>query len=255
MKNTFGGLPSFISDLYGSAVAYIDVELPNGDRSIGAGFHVGEGIFVTARHVVEGVKILEFATTVDGLVNDSNGNFRVGGLSGESQTYRSTRATTGRVVSGPHFHPNPDVDVALLRIEGIDAPALHLGSHIADEWISDNLFVLQKVLVMGYPPIPFNGRAVLFMATAEINAVVRKYTGGNIHFAVSTMARGGYSGGPCLDKDGRILGMVVEALGKDEEATQLGFMAAVSIEPIIDCLLHHGLLPANQNVDPEENWD
>lgn len=255
MKSIFGGLPTFISDLYGSAVAYIDVELPNGSRSIGSAFHIGEGVFVTARHVVEGVRIIELATTVAGLIDDETGKFQVVDLQGDSHTYRPTKPQIGRLVSGPHFHPNDDVDVAVLKIEGIDAPALTLGSHIADEWIRDDAFALQKILVMGYPPVPFNGQAVLFMTTAEINAVVRKYTGGNVHFAISAMARGGYSGGPCLGSDGRIIGMVVEALGKNDEAIQLGFMAAVSIEPVIDCLLHHDLLPANQNVDPEENWD
>jgi hypothetical protein len=46
-----------------SSVAYVDVELPNGSRSIGSAFHLGEGVFVTARHVVEGNRIVEVCAT------------------------------------------------------------------------------------------------------------------------------------------------------------------------------------------------
>lgn len=38
---------------YRGAMAYIEVKLPNGDISIGSSFHLGEGIFITAKHVVD----------------------------------------------------------------------------------------------------------------------------------------------------------------------------------------------------------
>ena len=43
---------------YGPAVAYVEVESSDGDRGIGTAFHVGGGIYVTARHVVEGQTII-----------------------------------------------------------------------------------------------------------------------------------------------------------------------------------------------------
>jgi hypothetical protein len=43
---------------YASAVAYIAVKLPDGGQTIGSAFHVGEGVFLTARHVVEDNQIL-----------------------------------------------------------------------------------------------------------------------------------------------------------------------------------------------------
>ena len=36
-----------------AGIAYVAVETPTGDQSIGTAFHVGEGIFVTAAHVLE----------------------------------------------------------------------------------------------------------------------------------------------------------------------------------------------------------
>ncbi len=40
-------------------VVRITVTTPAGDTSTGAGFHIGDGYIVTARHVVEGVTIAE----------------------------------------------------------------------------------------------------------------------------------------------------------------------------------------------------
>ena len=64
------------------ALAYVDVEKPNGDRNIGSAFHVGEGVFVTARHIVEGNKIVEVKITEPVALNIrwlrlSEQNFRV----------------------------------------------------------------------------------------------------------------------------------------------------------------------------------
>jgi hypothetical protein len=35
-------------------MAYVVVVKPDGSEAIGSAFHVGEGVFVTARHIVEG---------------------------------------------------------------------------------------------------------------------------------------------------------------------------------------------------------
>ena len=44
---------------FAGAIAYVAVEGQDGVQGIGSAFHVGEGVFVTARHVVENLKILE----------------------------------------------------------------------------------------------------------------------------------------------------------------------------------------------------
>jgi hypothetical protein len=48
---------------YAPCMAYIAVMDAEGKESIGSAFHVGEGVFVTARHVVENVTINEVRTT------------------------------------------------------------------------------------------------------------------------------------------------------------------------------------------------
>ena len=48
---------------FSAALAYIAVEQPDGTPGIGSAFLVGEGVFVAARHVVDGLRIREIATT------------------------------------------------------------------------------------------------------------------------------------------------------------------------------------------------
>lgn len=50
-------------DNFASAVAYIALNKPDGCQAIGSAFHIGDGVFITARHVIEGNTITEFATT------------------------------------------------------------------------------------------------------------------------------------------------------------------------------------------------
>lgn len=90
----------------------------------------------------------------------------------------------------------------------------------------------------------------------EINALItlrdRKY----VHFVVSSIARGGFSGGPVLvaynesnKKSGTaLLGLVTDALVRDHGATETGFMTVLSVEPIYQCLEKNGMLPAVQKM-------
>jgi S1-C subfamily serine protease len=217
---------------YASAVAFVSVETPSGDQSIGSAFHIGEGVFVTARHVVENNKILSVATT--------HTTMRPLGDGSEAMVV-AHRAGRGVVKREALFHPDKDTDVALLLVEGIDAPAVPLGGHL-DDWLGDEL-TLCSVLVMGYPPIPFSKEPLLVAATAETNAVVDKYTGGHPHFVLSTMARGGFSGGPVLTDFGCALGLVTESLGRADQPAELGYHAVLTVEPIYVCLAHHDIMP------------
>lgn len=239
--------PRELYDRYAAAVAYVDVRLPTGDRSMGTAFHVGEGVFVTARHVVENVEIEAIATTVDRYEPNQSGLTRIAGREGR---FDQVPAAEGRLTRGPFFHPDDSIDVAAFVVEGINCPSIPLGGHL-DDWIDDDAFLLAEVLVLGYPPIPLSGRPVLLASRGEVNAVIDKYTGGHPHFIVSAMARGGFSGGPCLVEWGLVLGVVTEALSRAAAPTELGYLAAISVEPIYVCLAHHGILPACQ----KEGWD
>ena len=204
---------------YAPAVAYIAVESADGTQSIGSAFHVGEGVFVTARHVVEHHRILEICTTVE-------------------------RGATGIVKRGPFFHPNPKIDVAALVVDGIDSAVIPLGGHL-DDWINDSEFLLREVLVLGYPRIPLADKPVLVASRAEVNAIVDQIDCPHPRFLVSTMARGGFSGGPCLIEWDFALGVITHALIRDHGAVESGFMTVISVEPILQCLAAHHIMPQN----------
>lgn len=142
------------------------------------------------------------------------------------------------------------MDIAALIIEGIEYPVIPLGSHLGD-WINDDAFSLAQVLIMGYPPVPFSKEPILISSRAEVNAVIDKYTGDHPHFIVSTIARGGFSGGPCLIEWNFALGVVTESLVESNGAPESGYMAVISIEPVCVCLSHHRIFPKEQ----AEGWD
>lgn len=239
--------PQELYERYSSAVAYVVVKTQTGDESIGSAFHVGDGVFVTARHVVDGNEMLHIGTTTSILVDDPNGPVTIHDKPGK---FREILPGEGIIRSGPHFHPDDSIDVAAITVDGLEPPIIPLGSHL-DDWMNDDAFMLAQVLIMGYPPIPFSNRPQLVAARAEINAVVDKYTGGHPHFVVSAMPRGGFSGGPCIVEWDFALGLVTESLIAGDHPTELGFMAVLTVESIFVCLQHHKLVPAEQ----KEGWD
>lgn len=239
--------PRSLFKKYASAIAYVEVKTPNSDRSIGTAFHVGDGVFITARHVVEGNEILSIGTTVSRYVPDPNGLVTI---AGEEGNFRIIPPSEGAIKSGPYYHPNPSIDVAALIVEGLECPTIPLGGHL-DDWINDDEFILWEVVIMGYPPIPFSKEPLLVVARAEINAVVDKYTGGHPHFVISAMARGGFSGGPCMVEGDATMGVITESLIRDNVPNELGYMAVLTVEPIFVCLQHNHIMPSEQ----KEGWD
>jgi hypothetical protein len=236
---------------YRGAMAYIEVKLPNGDISIGSSFHLGEGIFITAKHVVENNQIISMATTEHYYVHDENGKTTI---HGDEQKYRSEFPKLLTIVKGPFFHTNELIDVGVLVCKEKDIIPIPLGGHL-DDWINDSQFILAETVVMGYPPIPFADKPLLIAAKGEINAVVDKYNTPHPHFIISTMPRGGFSGGLCLIEWKFALGLIVESLVTNNRETELGFMSVISVEPIFDCLKHYGLLPQVQKEGWEGFWD
>ncbi len=238
---------------YASAVAYIEVRRPDDEITVGSAFHVGAGVFITTRHVVDGGEILKVANTVVWRVPDPNG-MEVDGTTGVR--YRVVPPTEGRVSSGPHYHPDGQTDVAAVVVEGLRPAAIPLGGHL-DDWLNDEAFQLQPVLIMGYPRVPACDEPVLVAVRAEVNAVVDPERRSHPHFIVSAIPRTGFCGGPCLffGPEGFVLGVVTEALTDGSASAEFGFMAVLSVEPIWTCLQHYGLVPDEQKDGWEGFWD
>jgi hypothetical protein len=241
---------------YCAAMVYVEVELPSGDRSIGSAFHVGEGVFVTARHVVEGNKILEIASTDPAYIplsGEEAKKAKVFVRKGD-ENIPSHRVSNGvlELDRGPFFHLHDDVDIAVFRVREIDShtPVVQLGSHL-DDWLGYGDFVLSEAIVLGYPPVPMTRGPILIWARAEVNAQVDLYDTKPVHFVLSAMPRGGFSGGVAISEYGFALGVVTRSLTSNYSPVEMGFMTVIGVEPIYECLADHQLLPDIQ----AEGWD
>ncbi len=217
---------------YAGAVAYIDVEDAEKKRGIGSAFHIGDGIFITAKHVIEGKNILEVATTKRiELIQGSQDE------SGEPDVTLIDPAVLS-IVAGPYEDEFDDVAVFKVDFEGLLLPAIKLGSHTTHE-VSENEFVLSNVIVIGYPPIPFTTTPNQVVASGQVNAVIDVRHSKYVHFVLSTMARGGFSGGVALTESGFALGLITESLGYGESLVETGYMSVLSIDAAVSLAVKH----------------
>lgn len=218
--------------LYGASLIPVISVNAEGDQGVGSAFHVGDGAFVTARHVVEGMASCHIELD----------SYRLTQLA-ENAASAISLVDGAQTQINPLPHTDPKKDVAVFSIPSLaDLPAVPLGSHL-DDWITDHDFVLNEVLVLGFPPIPLSQRNVLFATRAQINAVVDLINVDHVHFIASAMARGGFSGGVVLSEWGIALGIVTSSLLKNGAPEELGYLTVLTVDPILECLGTHGLLP------------
>jgi hypothetical protein len=217
---------------------------------VGTAFHVGEGVFVTARHVVDGRVIKEVGFGDRSAIDRHPASL---------ESLKNGEYGAVRITDGPYFHMDPAVDVACFRIDPFPASEIPLGGHL-DDWLGQFELVLHRTLLLGYPPIPLTNEPVLVVSVGEVNSLVDLYVGcRHPHFIISSMARGGFSGAPALvaydelNSEGgtAVLGLVTQSLTRDQSQPELGYMAILSVEPIYDCLEQHGMLPASQKIGVE----
>ena len=253
---------------HASAMAYIDVEKPDGIRSIGSAFHVGDGIFVTARHVVEGNQIIEIKITepiavssreyftevmkldvTDEYIEEYDARLTINGHPPLFKHYMREL----EIIKGPYFAENEHLDIAAFGVREIHPAAgvIKLGVHW-DDWVFRGLWHLSDALILGYPPIPMVNQAMLVAARAEINTFVVPRHVQAVHFILSAMPRGGFSGGVAIHEDGVALGVITSSFLSNNMPEQLGFLAVLSIEAIVNCLQRNGLYPDIQKQHHDE---
>jgi hypothetical protein len=245
---------------YGCCMAYVAIER-DGKAGIGSAFHVGEGIFVTARHVLENATITEMKVTNEQLFyrSDLYPKNEDGSYTIDNDSPRICLDAGGVITmsAGPFFHPDATVDVAAFKAGGIAEGAhyIPLGSHL-DDWIGQGDFELSEAVILGYPPIPFTLEPTLVAVRSEVNAVVDVRTSGApVHFIFSGMPRGGFSGGVAISEYGFAIGTVTQSLLSGDLPSELGFFATTSIGIIFETLVLHKVLPECQKEGWDGTWD
>lgn len=172
---------------YGPAVAYVEVESSDGDWGIGTAFHVGGGIYVTARHVVEGQTIIGINHVVEFPI-EQRSDFELDEVGDDPSRCQLPR-------TGPFFHPDPRIDVACFTLLWYPPTEIEVGFHCKDLPYGKYDFLLDKCLIMGFPPIPFSREPILVATIGEVNACVKCYDHTFDHYIVSSMAREDLAGG------------------------------------------------------------
>lgn len=140
----------------------------------GTGFLIGPGALMTNAHVVAGVG--QPTVQIDGTTVDA------------------------RVV-----YYNPDVDIAILHFYGNSGTPLHLTGNASPD---------EKVAILGYPEDgPFNVQAARIRAEQRLRSqnIYGKGTVLRDTFSLRGLIRPGNSGGPVVDTDGRVVGVVFAA--------------------------------------------
>lgn len=243
-------------DPLSGALAYIEVEGRDKDLAIGSAFHVGEGVFVTARHVVEGRAIQEVRMTETFNVEPTEEEAAtVKAFTVHGPIYNVNNGVIN-ITAGPYFHEDPRVDVAAFEASEIDprTPVVPLGTHL-DEYLGPSDFILTEAIVLGYPPIPMTTRPVLVGARAEVNALALLYDAPNVHLILSAIARGGFSGGVAFSEDNYALGLVTRSLVTEKGSVESGYMAVLGVQPIYECLAQNRMLPAVQSDTWDGHWN
>lgn len=121
-------------------VAFLETSDARGNVSLGTCFHAGDGVFVTARHVVEGRTITSMGFDDFGVTQE---------LLQDPRHWGPKPHGTVSVLSGPHFHPDPTIDVSCFKADPYPTSHIHLGGHL-DDLMGQYEFVLHRTLVLGY---------------------------------------------------------------------------------------------------------
>lgn len=229
---------------YHSCIAYIETEDQLGNIQIGNCFHIGDGIFLTARNVIENKSIKNIGFDSNIFTNESS----------QKLDYFTENSKRLNIIDGPFFHVDIDVDVGCFRLDFIPNKFIPLSRHI-DNYLGHSEFLLHRTLLLGHPPMPYTSKPVLAAAIGDINAIVNIFDDKYLHYVVSSTMKMGFCGGPVLvahnelnkHSETVLLGLVTNILSLNHENN--GLLAVLSIEPIYLCLKQANLLPTKQNQD------
>lgn len=175
-----------VTEKLGQAVRPVVVTKSSGDEDIGTCFLLGnQCTLVTARHVVERMSRIE--------IPDFYGN---------PIKIKSIKVST-----------DPSLDVAIILADSIlsGLPAFRTSGYR----------VLDEVLCLGFPPVP-GFQSTLISDQATVNAELKASSGRVVaesnsyldqqkYFLINARVKGGNSGGPIVNHQGYVIGILVQA--------------------------------------------
>jgi S1-C subfamily serine protease len=175
------------------AVRVIEViNLSSAEVSVGTGFAIlfnhKKQYFITAKHCLP-----------------INSEIRINVFLGNMKEY----STPEKI----YIHRDDNIDIAILDFS-------------ERMLVSDNSFrlehpyLLDTILVMGYPPIPGTSDAVLVSSTGEITAKANTYFHKHEQIYVNANIKGGSSGSPIINSYGNVVGVIIES-ARDIKNTDL----------------------------------
>lgn len=126
-------------------------------------------------------------------------------------------------------------DVAVIKIDERNVPAVALGT-------TGGLASGAKVLIMGYPYNAQISSGDLFEATLTQGVVgaIKDYKGQKV-IQLDNKISPGSSGGPMLDEQGKVLGIVTYQTGEGLAGDDFGF--ALPVELVKEVLAKHNIIP------------
>ena len=131
-------------------------------------------------------------------------------------------------------------DVALLRIDAAPLPALRLGK-------SENLASGQRVYILGYPATaeigPSDSREATF-TSGIVSAVREDRSTGKRLFQTDAKVSQGSSGGPLLDENGEVIGIVTFQTDTLRRESGDNFAFALPVEAVTALLAEARITPA-----------
>ncbi|MFP9113920.1 serine protease [Flavobacterium sp. RHBU_3] len=177
------GFPEVV-DHFRDAVRLIEVkEKESCDINIGTGFAIlykhKKQYFITAKHCLP-----------------KKSEIRIKIFLGHGLEYESPENI--------YVHQDDNIDVAILEFSDRKL--------VSDKFFRlEHPYILDNILVMGYPPIPGTSDAVLVSSTGEITAKANTYFHKYEQIYVNANIKGGSSGSPIINTYGNVVGIVIES--------------------------------------------
>src|SRR6185437_4132559 len=175
--------PQLAQNTFPSVVMIVTSDANGQPLALGSGFSVGDSVIATNMHVIEGASAARIKVI------------------GRPETY-----TVGGVIG-----TNPTADLALLKVNGLNAPPLQLGD-------SKKAAVGDHVCAVGNPEGlegTFSEGIVSGIRTVDADTLLQ----------ITAPLSPGSSGGPVIDSNGKVLGIAVATF---KEGQNLNFAVPVS---------------------------